>query len=50
MAPVYECGYTDMIDCVDKDGYVKVPEGPGLGVIYDWNFIKAKTKALTVYE
>ncbi|MDB0059911.1 hypothetical protein N9E97_00870 [Planktomarina sp.] len=50
MAPVYECGYTDMIDCVDKDGYVKVPEGPGLGVIYDWNFIKANTKALTVYE
>jgi L-alanine-DL-glutamate epimerase-like enolase superfamily enzyme len=50
MAPVYECGYSDMIDCVDKDGFVNVPDGPGLGVVYDWNFIKANTKALTVYE
>jgi L-alanine-DL-glutamate epimerase-like enolase superfamily enzyme len=50
MAPVYNCGYSDMIDCVDGEGFVDVPKGPGLGVIYDWDFIKANTKNKTVYE
>jgi L-alanine-DL-glutamate epimerase-like enolase superfamily enzyme len=44
--PVYKCGYTDMIDCVGKDGCVPVPSGPGLGVIYDWDFIAKNRKAL----
>ncbi len=37
--PVYLCGYSDQLDCIDREGYVQVPEGPGLGVIYDWDFI-----------
>jgi len=41
--PVYACGYTDQIDCIDTDGTVPVPTGPGLGVTYDWDFIKAHT-------
>ena len=41
--PVYLCGYLDMIDCVDKDGFVTVPEGIGLGVIYDWDYIRKNT-------
>ena len=48
--PVYTCGYTDQIDCIDADGTVGVPTGPGLGVSYDWDFIKAHTKASWVYE
>ncbi len=39
--PVYACGYSDDLDCVDEDGCVAVPEGPGLGVQYDWDYIKA---------
>ena len=35
--PVYSCGYTDQLESIDKDGYVEVPEGPGLGVEYDWS-------------
>ena len=48
--PVYTCGYTDQIDCIDRDGTVPVPDGPGLGVTYDWDWIKAHTKAKHVYE
>ena len=50
MAPVYKCGYTDMIDCIDNEGYVTVPNGIGLGVKYDWDFIKSNTTNLSVYE
>ena len=34
--PVYKDGYRDAID---RDGCVEVPDGPGLGVEYDWDFI-----------
>ena len=50
MAPVYQCGYSDMIDCIDDEGFVSVPKGLGLGVDYDWNFIKSHSKNITVYE
>lgn len=39
--PVYACGYSDQLDCIDADGCVPVPEGPGLGITYDWDFIKS---------
>ena len=48
--PVYACGYTDQIDCVDSDGTVAVPVGPGLGVSYDWNFIDRNRLARHVFE
>lgn len=47
--PVYACGYSDMIDCVGGDGCVPVPDGPGLGVVYDWDFITRNRIALTVF-
>jgi len=39
-----------MIDCIDNEGYVSVPNGIGLGVKYDWDFIKSNTTNLSVYE
>ena len=48
--PVYACGYTDQIDCVDSDGTVAVPIGPGLGVSYDWDFIDRHRLARHVFE
>jgi len=39
--PVYTCGYSDQLDAVDADGCVPVPTGPGLGVTYDWEFIRS---------
>lgn len=41
--PVYSCGYSDQLDCIGPDGCVPVPEGPGLGVTYDWDFIDRRT-------
>ena len=33
-----------MLDCVDNEGFVDVPDGEGLGVVYDWSYInKNKT-------
>jgi L-alanine-DL-glutamate epimerase-like enolase superfamily enzyme len=50
LAPVYTCGYTDQLECIDADGTVGVPTGPGLGVTYDWDFIAAHRTALHVFE
>lgn len=39
-APVYKCDYTDRVDDVGADGCFPVPEGPGLGVDYDWDYVR----------
>ena len=39
LAPVYASDYRDDLDSVGEDGCVPVPNGPGLGVTYDWEFI-----------
>jgi L-alanine-DL-glutamate epimerase-like enolase superfamily enzyme len=49
--PVYAGGYSDMIDTIDDDGTVSVPDGPGLGVEYDWDYIEDnQTGSVHVYE
>jgi L-alanine-DL-glutamate epimerase-like enolase superfamily enzyme len=42
VAPVYTCGYSDQPEDLPADGCVPVPDGPGLGVSYDWEFIEAQ--------
>jgi L-alanine-DL-glutamate epimerase-like enolase superfamily enzyme len=46
MPPVYACGYSDALEAVGKDGCFPVPTGPGLGVVYDWDYIAANRTAL----
>ncbi|WP_366655128.1 enolase C-terminal domain-like protein [Fodinicurvata sp. EGI_FJ10296] len=46
--PVYSCGYSDQLDAVGADGAFPVPEGPGLGVTYDWDFIKQHQTSETI--
>ena len=41
--PLYLDGYSDEIDCIDQNGNVTVSDKPGLGVSYDWNYIKNHT-------
>ena len=41
--PIYLEGYSDEIDCIDQNGNIKVSDKPGLGVSYDWNYIKKHT-------
>jgi L-alanine-DL-glutamate epimerase-like enolase superfamily enzyme len=40
MPPVYGPGYVEDLSAIDPDdGCVPVPDGPGLGVTYDWDWI-----------
>ncbi len=48
--PVYTCGYSDQPEDLGADGCVPVPDGPGLGVRYDWDFIERNRTALLVFE
>lgn len=48
--PVYTCGYSDQPEDLGTDGCVPVPDGPGLGVQYDWDLIERQRTALMVFE
>lgn len=48
--PLYTCGYTDNPETVAKDGTFPVPQGPGLGVTYDWDFIKRQEQGYSLVE
>ncbi|MBT6274988.1 MAG: mandelate racemase/muconate lactonizing protein [Chromatiales bacterium] len=48
--PIYADGYSDEIDSIDADGCVEVPQGPGLGVTYDWEKINASRVDTVVVE
>ena len=50
VAPVYLCDYSDQLECIDENGMVKVPDGIGLGISYDWDFIKANRSAHIVFD
>lgn len=46
--PVYADGYTDNFDSVE-DGTFAVPDGPGLGVTYDWSYVEDNaTRRVTI--
>lgn len=48
--PVYLGDYVDQLDAIDADGTVPVPDGPGLGVEYDWEYIEENRLGGRVYE
>jgi L-alanine-DL-glutamate epimerase-like enolase superfamily enzyme len=48
--PVYADGYDDQLESIDDEGYVEIPDGPGLGVEYDWAFIEDNETGSRVYE
>ena len=46
--PIYADDYSDQLDCVDADGCVSVPDGPGFGMAYDWDAIERRLVERTV--
>ena len=50
MPPVYTCGYSDELDGVGSDGSFPVPDAPGLGVVYDWEFINRNSTKVHVFD
>jgi L-alanine-DL-glutamate epimerase-like enolase superfamily enzyme len=50
-APIYpDRQWMDETDSVDEQGCVEVPDGPGLGVPLDWDFINAHKTGETEFE
>ena len=48
-APIYLDHYTDAPDDIEA-GSVTVPDGPGLGVLYDWEYIEDNRLGGRVYD
>jgi len=44
--PVFGSGYSDALEDIGEDGCMPVPDGPGIGVDYDWDYIAANRTAL----
>lgn len=49
-APIFADDYSDDLDAVDANGCVAVPEGPGLGAIINWDWLKKVQTGKAVYE
>lgn len=48
--PVYAGDYADELNSIDAKGCVSVPDGPGLGVDYDWRYVEQHRTARVVIE
>src|SRR6266542_3764533 len=46
---LYKDGYRDTLDAIDSDGCVPVPQGPGLGVEIDWEWVAHNRTSLVSY-
>ncbi len=49
-ADLYTDGYDDSLDAIDANGCVDVPQGPGLGVAYNWELIERNRTGLFAVE
>ena len=47
--PLYK-EYRDTLDAVDENGQIPVPQGPGLGVEIDWDWVSAHRTDIVEYE
>lgn len=50
LPPIYADGYQDEIEAISSNGTFKVPDGPGLGVQYDWDWINSHRTQLYVFK
>ena len=48
--PIYPPEFIDELENIDESGHVPVPQGPGLGVEMDSDYIKAHQCGETIYE
>ena len=47
-SPIYKNMNVTRLDCIDEEGMVQVPDGSGLGVEYDWDYISKHSTGRTV--
>ncbi|WDR05260.1 enolase C-terminal domain-like protein [Devosia rhodophyticola] len=48
--PIFADDYSDDLDAVDANGCVPVPDGPGLGININWDWLKKNETGKVVYE
>jgi L-alanine-DL-glutamate epimerase-like enolase superfamily enzyme len=48
--PIYKNMNVTRLDCIDGEGMVGVPDGPGLGVEYDWDYISKHSTGKIEYD
>jgi hypothetical protein len=48
--PAYTGDYSDALDAVDERGHVPVPQGPGLGVGIDWDYVRSRQLGVVMYK
>jgi L-alanine-DL-glutamate epimerase-like enolase superfamily enzyme len=48
--PIHADDYSDDLDSIDSNGCVDVPEGPGLGAVINWEWLKKVETGKVVYE
>jgi L-alanine-DL-glutamate epimerase-like enolase superfamily enzyme len=48
--PIYKNVTITGLDCIDADGMVAVPDGPGLGIEFNWDFIAKQSTGKLVVE
>lgn len=48
--PIYPAEFTDELENIDENGHVAVPQGSGLGVEMDWDYIESRRVDTVVYE
>jgi L-alanine-DL-glutamate epimerase-like enolase superfamily enzyme len=46
---LYQGEYRDTLDAIDQDGCVPVPQGAGLGVEIDWDWVERNRTSLVTY-
>jgi L-alanine-DL-glutamate epimerase-like enolase superfamily enzyme len=46
---LYTDGYRDTLDAIDSNGCVPVPQGAGLGVAIDWDWVERNRTSLVTY-
>jgi L-alanine-DL-glutamate epimerase-like enolase superfamily enzyme len=47
--PIYKNMNVTRLDCIDDEGMIEVPDGPGLGVEYDWDYISRHSSGRVEY-
>jgi L-alanine-DL-glutamate epimerase-like enolase superfamily enzyme len=47
---LFKGDYRDTLDAIDSKGHVPVPQGPGLGVEINWDWVAANRTGLVTYE
>jgi L-alanine-DL-glutamate epimerase-like enolase superfamily enzyme len=49
-AHLYGDGYRDELDAIDSKGHVSIPQGPGLGVPINWDWVNRNRTGLVEYK